>query len=352
MQILFATYDVLLNFLLNFVYVIYFLNLNHFLMPLTTNRPLAHYTCAQPELYAACEIGWQNYADNLAAFTAFSPLYDAAFGTTALAAVAAAQAIPDFQARSESTETGHVFLIQSADAAILKWKAMRQYIKKTFPPEVFKAKLEAAGYLYYPLATNRNWEHLKNMMQSGDAFITANSVDMLAAGMPVAFQADYQAAMATFLANYAQFTNAYENIAQGTDAKLIANNKCYDDLIAMFEDAVLIFAKDAAKRELFIFTRVMDVVTNQLHPNQAPATFSGTITNSFDLAPLAGVTVTISELALQTISDAAGQFSIDNFAPGSYTVLFLKAGFTQRTMIDYIILEGQNNLDLALDPQS
>ena len=70
----------------------------------------ALYACAQKDLYSVCRTGWRNYLNNAAPFAGFKALYIDAIATDALAAVDAAEALPDLAARMENEETLHVQL--------------------------------------------------------------------------------------------------------------------------------------------------------------------------------------------------------------------------------------------------
>ena len=69
------------------------------------------YTCALQVLYAVAIMVWQNYQDNLAAFTAHKAKYAKQFGDDALAAAIAAKDMPDDQARSAENKTAPPFYL-------------------------------------------------------------------------------------------------------------------------------------------------------------------------------------------------------------------------------------------------
>ncbi len=113
---------------------------------------------------------------------------------------------------------------------------------------------------------------------------------------------------------------------QETEAKNEANNLLYADLMTMFEDGVYLFKTDEAKRDQFVFSRVLEVVT--------PPGVSG-IRFRFikigDNTSIEGVSVIMQKeggVPISAVSDVDGRVKIDTVA-GNYKCLFKKDGFEE-----------------------
>ena len=63
---------------------------------------------------------------------------------------------------------------------------------------------------------------------------------------------------------------------------------------------------------------------------QPGSRFTGRLLNSFSGEPLAGVTVQLDELRLQTSSGSDGAFTFENVPPGTYHLSVRSPGFSSR----------------------
>lgn len=296
---------------------------------MATQRPKRRYNCTQAELYAICTIGWQSYQENLTDFENFSTLYTAATATNAFAAIESAKVLPDFQARNEATETAYIQMGLTAEQCLTKWRTLRSYIKAAFPPELHKPKIEAAGEDHYNKATARNWGETQLMLTSALSFITDNTAELTAGGMPATFQTDVETLQTEFTTHYNKFTDSGQDEHEGTDAKIIANNAIYDTLQRMFEDGQIIYEKDPAKRDRFIFQRVKDMITTPPGGGTDPGNSSdikvgGTIVDANTLLPIPNASVVLTFPSfpdpLITQTDSEGKYIIEvNGVPNGET---------------------------------
>src|SRR3954467_15938279 len=101
------------------------------------------YNCTQQEFYAAANLGWQNYLDNVGDFTAHKAKYTPQLGNDAIAELLAAKNIPDAQARGSVPEALRVQLTQAAGVCLNNWQILKSYIADAFPEELQKVMLEA-----------------------------------------------------------------------------------------------------------------------------------------------------------------------------------------------------------------
>lgn len=274
-------------------------------------RPQAIYTCSQSELYAICVIGWTSYNENQPDFEAFKTIYTAAYGTTALSEVEAAQNLPGFQERNEAAETAYIKMTQAHSECIMKWKALRSYIKSSFPSELQKPKVESAGYDHYTKAANKNWDETLLLLTAGQHFIDNNTAALTAGGMPPTFAADYGTTATDFNSLYIKFTDFEQDEEEATDIKIMANNKVYQKLMAMFEDAQIIYEHNASKRERFIFAQVKAMITTKPGSGTVPADsvfIFGKVLDADTLNPIVNASVnTTPNGSIETFSAITGE---------------------------------------------
>lgn len=305
-----------------------------------TPRPNRKYNCTQAELYAICTIGWKSYAENQPDFELFNTTYTPAFGTDAIAAVESAKALPDYQASNEATETAYIQMTTTADELNQKWRMLRSYIKASYPTEVQKPKLEAAGEEHYNRSVSRNWGETELMCTSAIAFITANSAELTTGGMPAAFPTDFSDQHATFTTQYSTFTDSGQDEHEGTDAKINANNDIYDALQRMFEDGQVIYEKDPSKRERFIFARVKELITSKPGGgSEETTTIRGTVIDNGTENPVSGATTVITDTELTATTDDFGEFIIEEVPLGTQEFVTTAEGYDPLTQEEEIITD-------------
>ncbi|MFQ5334562.1 MAG: hypothetical protein ACE5DN_00650, partial [Flavobacteriales bacterium] len=225
-------------------------------------RPEPDYNCTQLELYAVCRIGLSSYREQLADFTNFKGFYDAAWGNDFEAAIEAAAALPDFQARDEPSETANTFLGKKGKQCTNKWQDLKRYITTTTGwEEVQKPKLEAAGSTLYQKASHENWEVLKGLMITASNFIDNNEAALEAdQNMPNAFKGQFNTLKDEYIALYDEFTDAEQDSKGGTDEKINANNAINKTCNIMFGDGQAIYRDNPALKDRFIFDTVLKLV--------------------------------------------------------------------------------------------
>ena len=297
-------------------------------------RPQAVYTSSQSELYAICTIGWTSFNENQPDFELFNTLYTPVYGTDALVEVDAAMNLPGFQERNETSEVSFIEMSAAHAECILKWKALRSYIKSSYPSELQKPKIEAAGYDHFAKAANKNWDETKLMLTAGQHFIDNNTAELTLGGMPPSFAAEYAAADTAFSDLYITFTDAEQDQQEATDVKITANNAIYAKLLKMFEDAQIIYEHDASKRERFIFAQLKKMITNPGNGGSIPldtVEIAGKVTdiNTGTSIKDASINTTPdgSTETFSTVSDEDGNFAlkVSGLPTSSTGTLFVNA---------------------------
>jgi hypothetical protein len=303
------------------------------------------FNCKQQELYDICRTGWTACSDNLADFTAFSPMYDAAFITDRVNEVGAAEALPDEQQRDEDSRTFRAEMVNKATECLNLWQRLKRYITKAYPEDQLDIKLTAAGQASYRDAARENWSSLKKLTKDGSDFLANNTAALTANNnMPAAFVLTFATAKGAFDALYQNFLSAGQNDEIETQTKTIANNDIHAKLMSMFLDGQELYKDDAAKVKLFTFTEVLLTVSGA-----GQAGIKGTVTDS-NGNPLPGVSAKLLGPDIETQTDEDGKFSY-TIAAKTYGMLFTKEGF-QSQQIDNIELQPgvTKTIDVTMVP--
>jgi hypothetical protein len=253
-------------------------------MALTEDRPKAEYKCTQQELYQVCLLTWDSYLENVADFTSENTTYTLLFGQQQRQAVLDAKKMPDFQQRDEASETAGILLKEGAEVCLIKWQSLEGYIKKAFAEKFWKAKLEAAGSTHYGKAADFNWEEVSALMESGKKFIDDHTAVLTSpGGMPGGFAGAtgaFETARTAFQGLYGYYKDAQQDNEELADDKIKANNVIFRAVTLLNEDGQKIYRKNAAKRERFTFSSVLELVSG-----------AGATTKTVVIAPATTVTV-------------------------------------------------------------
>lgn len=293
---------------------------------MATQRPNSKYNSTQAELYSICTIMWQSYAENQPTFETFKTTYTAQLATDMLQEIEDARNLPDFQARNQATESTYIAMKAKAKDCLKAWRSLRSYIKSSFPSDLQKPEIEAAGEEHYTKALNNNWSETKLMLSSGNNYITAKTAELTTGGMPLAFPTDFDTLKTEFDGLYSKFTDFEQDETEGTDLKVNANNAIYTKTIQMGEDGQLIFEQEPAKQARFVFSRVKELITSTT-PDSGVSPYtvqlSVLVVNQNTQEPISGATITVlnppsgqpfSEL---TNTNGLANLEIEGFAPNT-----------------------------------
>lgn len=281
------------------------------------------YNEAMAVLYAALNIAWDSQSEHESEFIAENTLYPAGLSVTKKAAIAAAQAMPDGQARGAEAEILRIRMTEKMDVIIGKWNSLDGYISKAFKGEYYKPRIEEAGKQYYEKAANKNWEYLTQLLVSGKNFVTAHSAVLIAdGGMPAGFAASFDTVKTEFEGLYSQFKDAQQDSQEQTDAKISANNAIYKEGREMMEDGKRIFRKNASVRDRFIWERIVELVT--------PPTADGVAVRSGDLN--AGEIFTIEVESIKGTEESRVQIEVTE--PMQFSAVDNPANFPGPLMLD------------------
>ncbi len=305
----------------------------------------AVYPCAQSELYPACNLGWTSCEQHVADFAAFSPRYDAALIALMRTAISAAEDLPDDQARNANTEILRLQLAAKSKLCTDKWQRIKRYTAKAFSEAEQKPKLEEAGSKNYTAASNNNWDKVRALNNSGLAYLTNNQVALeLDNNMPTTFIADYTTEKDAFEALHQDFLDSEETSKQGTQGKVEANNRIYNDLIEMCLDGQEIFKGNEAVKAQFVFKDILRLVSGA-----KAAGIKGLITSASDGVGVPDAQIQLISGIKIAKSDASGRYELKPIASGTYSIEVSAAGYVTQLIEDVVIRVGQvSTLDIIL----
>ncbi len=307
------------------------------------------YKCSQQSLYAVCRSGWSSCNSFLAQFTAFSPLYDAAFITARQADITAAEALPDAEQRTEDSRTLRVNLKNAATNGTELWQSLKRYITKAYAADLADIKLDAAGQSHYSKAKNDDWGAVSRLLLDGQAFITANSADLTAGNnMPPTFGTTFNTVKSGYDTTYQSYITAGQSDEVETQTKVTANNAVHTTLMSMFLDGQEIFKSNEAVKKLFTFEQVL---LNVEGPGIAGA--RGEITDSTTDNP---ITISanlefVGPTEYATVSGPDSRYQASPLAAGSYILTVTCPGFQTLIINNVEIQTGVlKTLNIQLTP--
>jgi len=302
------------------------------------------YNCSQGELYAVCEIAWGSCRKHLdpvggvaESFSGFSPDYTLLFIDERLAELAFAENLPDEETRSDKHETDKVLLEDKADDCLSKWRKLKRYIIRAFPKNLLKTKLEAAGKPYYLKASGDNWEVVELLMRTGSKFITDN-LAVLGPKMTATFQTEFDTLKDEFAEMFLNFKHAQQTAFEETEAKITANNICYEALTLMLGDGTQIFEKHPALVKQFIFTNILRLVRG-----------SASVTRTFIIPPSGFKVVkrVVANSKLENIGDTIIFYCKQTTACNADTAPFVNPGdeVTLNSTFDVVSITNPNAVE-------
>jgi hypothetical protein len=145
---------------------------------------------------------------------------------------------------------------------------LKSYIIDAFTPELHKSLFEAAGYLNYRPASQRNWEYIPVLASSALNFMNKYHTQLSAGGtlMPASFPPAFEAAANTLSNTYSQFMRHRQSRAF-TEQKIKINNEVYAICRRICRDGALIYKRHYGKRVKFTFTHIKKLISNPHNPD-------------------------------------------------------------------------------------
>jgi CarboxypepD_reg-like domain len=303
------------------------------------------YNCSQKDLYSILETAWANYSLKQTNFTAHKAIYNPAFKTTALAAIAAAKALPDDSTRSAVAESIRINLVKAGKTCLLNFQFLKSYIETAFSDKLqWPVQYKSAGGDYYREAAQEDWESMELLNQSAKNYLANNNSILLgiapSLNMPATFTASLTTAATSFSALYLSFKSAEETSAL-TAVKINANNACYRTMTGMLKDGQVIFANDLETRKLFAFKTLWELINPPVSGVKGKVKVIGTN------EPISGAMVSIQKedgVAFEILTDDLGDYS-HQVSAGKYTISVIVVGYVSQSKEMEMKSDGYRTLD-------
>ncbi len=284
-------------------------------------HPIYSYT--EEELYIVATTGWTSYGDNLPGFTGLKGKYIAALGVSSLSEIEAAKLLPDNDSRSSVPESIRLALIPFADTCLENWMKLKCYIEEAYPGDLANPMVKSAGREAHRKGSNYSWSEIVSMNNSGATFIAEHKtvLEMGTLNMPAAFVTTFSSGKDAFETNYQSYVHAQQITFGGTAAKIAANNNVYRHLIAMLKDGQLIFRLNESKKELFIFSSILSLISRT-----GISGFKVWLIDSISELPVTPYTAKIQPGDITEIADANGMIEVKTSA-NLYNMVITAVGY-------------------------
>jgi hypothetical protein len=207
-----------------------------------------HYHEADANMRQDMRTMHQHYTAHAAAFAAFNPEFDAAFGTDWLAAIDAADAAPDHTVRTgeliEDTDEVEDVMDHARAAA----QTLFYYVGRAFPHNA--GRLNTYGRNTYETARKQH-DKMRSLLQTAFTSATRDKIELAAKG----YTAAQLATLGTLVTELAE-TNTTQEVKKGTNTEgrdhyVTTQNLAYGYGQEVSAAAKILFAADAATLKLF-----------------------------------------------------------------------------------------------------
>lgn len=306
------------------------------------------YPGTEQNLYSYSKLCWENYQGKQEDFEDYNTDYTEEMATDALAAIAAAAALPSF----EALRAGHVVARNDLVKKLLPltniWWKLRGHIVKAYPDKVDQdAMLTAAGHGYYKDATDQKWDKAVTLGQQGINFMTMYGAVLLAKGMPAGFPTTFAAANTAFLAQRAVFIAKETATKDGIKLKAEKNEAIYTNVRNMAESGKTIYQLDAYEKKMFTISDLLKQVRGN-----SPSGLKGKVTTgSAPVVPLADVLIyDVNNPDHFTKTDKDGKYELP-LASGPQKVKVQAAGYVTQTFERVIDVGTKHRKSFSLDAE-
>ncbi|MBO2011519.1 hypothetical protein [Hymenobacter negativus] len=207
-----------------------------------------HYTIADATMRQDMRTMHEHYASHAAAFQAFNPEFDAAFGTDWLAAIDAADAEPDHTVRTGELMEDTAEVTDVMDRARAGVQTLFYYVGRAFPHNA--GRMATYGRSSYEAARKQH-DQMRSLLQTAFTSATRDHAALAAKG----YTAAQLAALGTLVTELAD-TNTTQEVTKGTNTEgrdhyVTVQNLAYGYGQEVSAAAKVLFAADAATLKLF-----------------------------------------------------------------------------------------------------
>lgn len=292
-----------------------------------------NYSAAMWLLYATCRLLISNCRRKLSDFAEFSAAYTDELLDTLSAQVDQAESLPSEEVRAQEHSQLLEELKPLYKTCQKKMQFLKKYIMLAFGKEFWEMNFASAGLNMYN--TDMNWSEAQNMYVKALQYIANNSAALQANNnMPVAFLEGFTDAVGVYNAKLASFDTAKVTSAEGTDAKIEANNTAYEAVMnKICEVGQAIYNDNETLRGEFSFEKMSET----LRPT-GPAGLKGIVLMNGQ--PQAGLTVELEQGNKVVITNENGEFDFGNKLASGNDTIIVKQGDQILTEEDVVIPPG------------
>lgn len=291
-------------------------------------KTIKMFPCTQIELYTVCTQAWTYCKNNLALFTAIKPKYTEAYVAERVAEIENISRRPNQRQRLATITLMRLAMKEESDKCLLAWKRLRRHILEAWPEAEAAVYLKTAGEESYREAYNMRWEACLDLIKSADSFIKTHQETLKANNnMAEQFAAEVEALVLSYSKAYRTYLDSLGDAGIETGKKQDACNKLYKDLMAMFEDAKLIFRGDRRALRQFNFTALLSQISGT-----GMAGIKGVVSSGReDVAEIPGLELKLEETGIIADIEDDGSYRFSPIAAGKYTLVAKADGYiTQR----------------------
>lgn len=228
---------------------------------LVENEVKPIYSCSQSDLYPL-GIRMSGYCKtNIADFSNHSTSFTTTYCDDVKTMFIYAENLPDASIRSADHESKRIEIIPYAETCLNLAQKLKLHIEKAWSKEFWESKYKAAGFENYNKSAHENWNELTIMLTNMSNFINANSVALIAGGMPTTFETDFNTQLGDIRPLVRAFIDAENNAMTIRNTKITANNTAYTQLQVIAKTGKIIYSKDKSKRGLFTISKQLELIS-------------------------------------------------------------------------------------------
>lgn len=223
------------------------------------------YRCDRAELYAALGAAIRSIREYGDALSAFKGRYGGDYADRLEERLGEVMAMPDMQQRDMRTETALTVLREKGRACLLKWQELRLYIRDVRAwGSVQKPRMEASGSRFYRDARGLRRVAVLELMEAGRHFVAEFEGELMADGnMPAGFRGEYEGLLAEYRALTVELIDGREDNAQLAEAKVVAENALYREVMGVMSDGRLIFKDQPGVADRFSMRKVLGLIRSR-----------------------------------------------------------------------------------------
>jgi hypothetical protein len=287
------------------------------------------FPCTQSELFLVCKTGWNHCKINLEKFSAFRPVYTAAYVESRLEDIDAVSEMSLANKRNASQEMARTKLKQTVGECHDEWKKLKLAVPSIWQESDHEAQYKDMGQTYYYESLKYKWESTASLMDSTVAFISEREELIKASPMlGAAFIEGFKLLRKKLNADLNTYISHQQNQGKSAAEVLDACNKLYKDLMQMFADGRIIFKGNDSLLRGFIFDKQLFLVSGQ-----SVAGIKGSITNgSLPVSQIPDLLVTLLENGDEAYIGEDGSYRFSQLAAGLYTMQVSATGYQPQTI--------------------